>query len=112
MLIGFFSAVGLMILIVFLSDTSSFDLQNPPNPTLVALADQFDATFDEWTTDDQQIAFTFSVRVSSANVDLTAEELQAAIEAEAVRLGLDSLRITAVTRFTASYKVSGYVDAT
>jgi len=112
LLLGFFAGVAVLAAIVFLSDTSSFELKDPPNAQLVALARHYNAEFEAWESDDDQIAFTFSILLSSETADLTAEALEADLYAQAERLGLEGLRITSIVRFSASYKVSGFAPIT
>lgn len=109
LLIAFFSVVGLAFAVVFLSDTSSRDLQDPPNEKLTTLAENFGGNVEYWTATDETIAFTLDLPVDPDN-QLSVEEVEAQVYEQGASLELSTLRDLTVVRQSGRYKVSGFVD--
>jgi hypothetical protein len=105
-LLGIFAAVGVMAAIVFLSDPSGFEVRDPPNDNLRALATELDANFETWVAADGEIRFTLDTYAGERTPETTMQRIRDI----APELGLESLRDLSVVRLSGRLKISGTID--
>lgn len=105
-ILGIFGAVGVMALVVFLSDPAGFEVRNPPNDNLVALADALNASFESWVEAEGEIRFTLDTLAEGR----TPEDTEVQVRDLADEYGLESLRDLAIVRISGRLKISGTID--